>query len=101
MLLMVILGWRQHNMFEETIKIDFTIKDDKGIVVFRDALIFSSISQLRNTSTAEPYIPALYFDLDLKGTDNTEINTVDDLFDKTVEIIKERKLPVSFLTKSG
>lgn len=55
---------------------------------------------IRNTSTAEPYIPALYFDLDLKGTDNTEINTVDDLFDKTVEIIKERKLPVSFLTKS-
>lgn len=56
---------------------------------------------VRTVATSEPYIPALYFDLDLKGTDNSDINSVDDLFDKTLEIIKERKLPVSFLTKSG
>lgn len=40
-------------MFEETPKIDFTVKDENGIVVFRDALIFSSISEMRNTSQAE------------------------------------------------
>lgn len=40
-------------MFEETPKIDFSIKDENGIVLFRDALIFSSMSELRNTSSAE------------------------------------------------
>lgn len=40
-------------MFDETPKIDFTVKDDSGLVIFRDALIFSSMSELRNTSSDE------------------------------------------------
>lgn len=40
-------------MFEETPKIDFTVKDENGIVIFRDALIFKSIAEMRNTSSSE------------------------------------------------
>jgi hypothetical protein len=39
-------------MFEETPKVDFTVTVD-GKVVYRDAIIFDSIAQLRSTSQVE------------------------------------------------
>lgn len=40
-------------MQEESPQIPFNYKDENGNVIFRDALIFTSISDLRNTSKAE------------------------------------------------
>lgn len=38
---------------EEYPVIPFHFRDDKGDIIFRDSLTFSSMSELRNTSTAE------------------------------------------------
>lgn len=38
---------------EENVQLPFTIKDENGQVLFRDALIFQSVSELRNTSEQE------------------------------------------------
>lgn len=38
--------------FDEIPKIDFSVQVD-GVTVFRDALIFESMDELRNTSKAE------------------------------------------------
>lgn len=45
-------------------------------------------------------MPCLFFDLDLKDVEDPSMTTVDDLFEAVVEIIKHRRLPVNFLTKS-
>lgn len=39
-------------MFEEIPKVEFTVTED-GVTVYRDAIIFESMSELRNTSQAE------------------------------------------------
>lgn len=38
---------------EEYPVIPFHFRDDKGDIIFRDSLTFSSMTELRNTSTAE------------------------------------------------
>jgi hypothetical protein len=40
-------------MFEETPKVDFTVKDAEGNVVYRDAIVYSSMAELRADSAAE------------------------------------------------
>lgn len=40
-------------MFEETPKVDFSVKDENGNIVYRDAIVFNSMAELRNTSQAE------------------------------------------------
>lgn len=40
-------------MIEETPKVDFSITDESGEVVFRDSIVFTSMAELRNTSQAE------------------------------------------------
>jgi hypothetical protein len=40
-------------MFDETPKVDFTVSDSSGKTIYRDSIIFDSMSELRNTSTAE------------------------------------------------
>lgn len=40
-------------MFEEIPKVDFSVSDADGNVIFRDALVFQSMAELRNTSEAE------------------------------------------------
>ena len=39
-------------MFEETPKIEFTVNEG-GKTIYRDAIVFESMAQLRNTSEAE------------------------------------------------
>ena len=39
-------------MFEETPKVEFTVQEN-GITVYRDTIIYDSMAELRNTSTAE------------------------------------------------
>lgn len=39
-------------MFEETPKVEFTVTEN-GVTVYRDAIIFESMAELRNTSQAE------------------------------------------------
>ena len=40
-------------MFEEVPKVDFAVKNEQGDVIFRDALVFRTMSELRNCSLAE------------------------------------------------
>ena len=40
-------------MFEEVPKVDFSVTDEDGNVVFRDAIVYSSMAELRNDSQAE------------------------------------------------
>jgi len=40
-------------MFDETPKVDFTVKDENGNVIYRDAIVYSSMAELRNDSQAE------------------------------------------------
>lgn len=39
-------------MFEEIPKVEFTVTEN-GVTVYRDAIIFESMAELRNTSQAE------------------------------------------------
>ena len=40
-------------MFEETPKVDFAVKDENGNVVYRDAIVYSSMAELRADSKEE------------------------------------------------
>lgn len=40
-------------MFDETPKVDFTVKDEQGNVIYRDAIVYSSMAELRNDSQSE------------------------------------------------
>ena len=40
-------------MFDEAPKVDFSVKDENGNVVYRDAIVYSSMAELRNDSEAE------------------------------------------------
>ena len=40
-------------MFEETPKVDFSVKDENGNVVYRDAIVYSSMAELRADSKTE------------------------------------------------
>lgn len=53
---------------------------------------------VRRAADAEKYISCFFFDIDIKSTD---FQSVDEAFDKTIEILKERNLRFHFLTKSG
>jgi hypothetical protein len=55
---------------------------------------------VRTGATAEPYVPCLFFDLDLKDVEDPNVSTVDQLFDEVLKVVKDRRLPVNFLTKS-
>jgi len=52
---------------------------------------------VRKASEAEKYISCFFFDIDIKSTD---FQSVDEAFEKTIEILKERNLRFHFLTKS-
>ena len=53
---------------------------------------------VRRAADAEKYISCFFFDIDIKSTDFQSVN---EAFDKTIEILKERNLRFHFLTKSG
>lgn len=40
-------------MFEETPKVDFSVTDAEGNVVFRDAIVYASMAELRADSKVE------------------------------------------------
>lgn len=40
-------------MFEEIPKVDFTVKDENGNVIYRDAIVYESMAELRADSAAE------------------------------------------------
>ena len=40
-------------MFEETPKVDFSVKDENGNVIYRDAIVYSSMAELRADSKTE------------------------------------------------
>ena len=40
-------------MFDETPKVDFSVSDADGNIVYRDAIVYASMAELRNDSTAE------------------------------------------------
>lgn len=40
-------------MFEETPKVDFSVSDENGNIIFRDAIVYSSMAELRADSAAE------------------------------------------------
>ena len=40
-------------MFDETPKVDFSVKDENGNVVYRDAIVYSSMAELRADSKEE------------------------------------------------
>jgi len=40
-------------MFEETPKVDFSVKDEQGNVIYRDAIVYSNTAELRADSAAE------------------------------------------------
>ena len=40
-------------MFDEIPKVDFSVKDADGNIVFRDAIVYNSMAELRNDSQAE------------------------------------------------
>lgn len=40
-------------MFEETPKVDFSVKDENGNVIYRDAIVYASMADLRADSKAE------------------------------------------------
>ena len=51
----------------------------------------------RKSSLAEPYIACYFFDIDIKSTD---YQTVEEAFEETLKICKERQFKVHFLVKS-
>ena len=40
-------------MFDEAPKVDFSVKDENGNVVYRDAIVYASMADLRADSKAE------------------------------------------------
>ena len=40
-------------MFDETPKADFSVKDENGNVIYRDAIVYASMADLRADSKAE------------------------------------------------
>ena len=40
-------------MFEEVPKVDFAVKDENGNVIYRDAIVYASMADLRADSKAE------------------------------------------------
>lgn len=40
-------------MFDETPKVDFSVKDENGNVIYRDAIVYASMADLRADSKAE------------------------------------------------
>ena len=40
-------------MFEETPKVDFSVLDENGNVIYRDAIVYSSMAELRADSATE------------------------------------------------
>lgn len=52
---------------------------------------------VRRTSEADKYISCFFFDVDIKSTD---YQSVDEAFEKTLQIIQERNLKFHFMTKS-
>lgn len=39
--------------FDETPKVDFEVKDENGKVIYRDAIVYASMAELRADSAAE------------------------------------------------